>query len=396
MNEFSFRKIALTAFGPTLLFGIGDGAILPVIVLLARELGASVPMAALAVMLISVGCVLNNIPASLLIARWGERAAIVTAGLWSALGMAVCYFATHFGVFAFGCFMMGMSQAIYNLARQSYMTEVVPLSHRARALSALGGVVRIGSFIGPFLSAAVIHFHGLSSAFAVGIVAVLCAAALGSRIPDLPDHHQKAAQSSKRVSLLSTFADHRRIFLTLGLAILLVGAVRASRSVVLPLWADHLDLAPTAASLLFGLAGGIEALVFYPAGKIMDVKGRRWVALPAMLIMGAGMLLTPLTSSFAALVLVAMLIGFGNGISSGMNMTLGADHAPVQGRSYFLGVWRLLADIGGTAGPALLSLIVSAASLATGIAFMGTVALLAAALLHRWIPAASPAAPGRH
>ena len=387
MNDFSFRKIALAAFGPALLFGIGDGAILPVVVLLARELGASIPMAALAVTLISIGCVLNNIPASLLIARWGERAAIVTAGLWSALGMAVCFFATHYGVFALGCFMMGMSQAIYNLARQSYMTEVVPLSHRARALSALGGVVRIGSFIGPFLSAAVIHFHGLSSAFAVGIVAVLCAAALGARIPDLPDHpRHQAAPSARRVSLLSTFADHRRIFLTLGLAILLVGAVRAARSVVLPLWADHLGLAPTSASLLFGLAGAIETLVFYPAGKVMDTRGRRAVALPAMLIMGAGMLLMPLTGSFAALVLVAMLIGFGNGISSGMNMTLGADHAPVQGRSYFLGVWRLLADIGATAGPALLSLIVSATTLATGIAFMGGVAALAAALLHRWIP----------
>jgi len=394
LNDFSFRKIAVAAFGPALLFGIGDGAILPVVVLLARELGASIPMAALAVTLISIGCVLNNIPASLFTARWGERSAIVVAGLWSALGMAVCFFATHFGVFALGCFMMGMSQAMYNLARQSYMTEVVPLSHRARALSALGGVVRIGSFVGPFLSAAVIYFHGLSAAFAVGMVAALSAAALGSRIPDLPGHQrQPSAQTAKPVSLLSTIADHHRVFLTLGLAILLVGAVRASRSVVLPLWADHLGLGPTAASLLFGVAGGIETLVFYPAGKVMDVKGRRWVALPAMLFMGAGMLLMPLTGSLPALLLVAMLIGFGNGISSGMNMTLGADHAPVQGRSYFLGVWRLLADIGATAGPALLSLIVSAASLATGIAAMGALAALAAALLHRWIPAQGAAPP---
>lgn len=394
MNDFSFRKIAVAAFGPALLFGIGDGAILAVVVLLARELGASIPMAALAVTLISIGCVLNNIPASVFMARWGERTAIVVAGLWSALGMSVCFFATHFSVFAVGCFMMGMSQAMYNLARQSYMTEVVPLSHRARALSALGGVVRLGNFIGPFLGALVIHSHGLSAAFGVGIVAALSGAALGSRIPDLPVHPQPAtAPAAKPVSMLSTFADHRRIFLTLGMAILLVGAVRALRTVVLPLWADHLGLAPAAAALLFGLAGGVESLVFYPAGKVMDVKGRRWVALPAMLCMGAGMLLMPLTASLAALMLVAMLIGFGNGISSGMNMTLGADHAPVQGRSYFLGVWRLLADIGATAGPALLSLIISAASLATGIAAMGAVAALAAALLHRWIPARAKVPP---
>ena len=387
LTDFSFRKIAVAAFGPTLLFGIGEGAIIPVVALLARDLGASVPMAALAVTLISIGCVLNNVSASLLIGRWGERIAIVAAGLWSALGMAVCLFASHFSVFAVGCFMVGMAQAVYNLARQSYMTEVVPVSHRARALSALGGVVRIGTFIGPFASAAVIHFYGLSAAFAAGIVAVLSAAALGSRIPDIEGApRQGNAGDKKKVSLLTTFADHRRVFLTLGMAILVVGAVRASRQVVLPLWADHLGLAPAAASVIYGLAGGIEMLVFYPAGKVMDVKGRRWVALPAMLLMGAGMLLMPLTGSFFTLLLVAMTIGFGNGISSGMNMTLGADHAPAEGRAYFLGVWRLMADIGATAGPAMLSMVVATASLAIGIASMGIVAAGAAALLHRWIP----------
>jgi len=392
LTDFSFRKIAVAAFGPTLLFGIGEGAIIPVVALLARDLGASVPMAALPVTLISIGCVLNNVPASLFTARWGERIAIVVAGLWSALGMAVCLFASQFSVFAVGCFMIGMSQAVYNLARQSYMTEVVPISHRARALSALGGVVRIGTFIGPFASAAVIHFYGLSAAFAVGIVAVLSAAAFGSRIPDLKGMgRQLPADSNRRVSLLSTFADHHKVFLTLGIAILFVGAVRASRQVILPLWADHLGLAPAAASVIYGLAGGIEMLVFYPAGKVMDVKGRRWVALPAMLIMGIGMVLMPLTSGFVTLLLAAMTIGFGNGISSGMNMTLGADHAPVEGRAYFLGVWRLMADIGATAGPAMVSLIVSAASLATGIALMGVVAAAAAGLLHLWIPSAKDA-----
>lgn len=118
----------------------------------------------------------------------------------------------------------------------------------------------------------------------------------------------------------------------------------------------------------------------------MDLKGRRWVALPSMLIMGAGMLAMPFTASFSTMLLAAMAIGFGNGIGSGMNMTLGADHAPAQGRAYFLGVWRLLADIGATAGPAALSLIVSLGSLAVGISAIGLVAVTAAALLHAWIP----------
>ncbi|RZL89203.1 MAG: MFS transporter [Variovorax sp.] len=386
-DGFSLKKIALPAFGPSLLFGLGEGAILPIVPLVARDLGASVPMAAMMVALISIGSLLNNIPASLITMRWGERWAIVAAGIWSALGMAICVMTTHLGVFAAGCFMVGMSQAVYNLARQSYLTEAVPVMYRARALSTLGGVMRIGMFVGPFLAAAAVHFLGLSAAFGVGIVAVTCAAAVGARIPDLEGPPLPAGQTAPAtVTVISTLKDHRRVFLTLGMGVLLVSAVRASRQAVIPLWADHLALAPAVASLIYGLSGGIDMLVFYPAGKVMDQKGRRWVAVPSMLIMGAGLLLMPLSIGFVTLLLAALAIGFGNGIGSGMNMTLGADHSPRHGRAHFLGVWRLMSDIGSSCGPALLSFLAGTMSLAAGIASTGLIAIVAAGILAYWIP----------
>ncbi|MBO9512672.1 MAG: MFS transporter [Variovorax sp.] len=384
---FSLRRIAVPAFGPSLLFGLGEGAILPIVPLTARDLGASVPTAALVVALISIGSLLNNIPASLITMRWGERWAIVAAGIWSALGMLLCLGTSNLLLFAAGCFMVGMSQAVYNLARQSYLTEVVPIAYRARALSTLGGVMRIGMFAGPFLAAGAVHAFGLPAAYVVGIAAVVAAAAVGARIPDLeapplpPGHAAPEA-----VTMLSTLRDHRRVFLTLGLGVLLVSAVRASRQAVIPLWAEHLALAPAAASLIYGLSGGIDMLVFYPAGRVMDHMGRRWVAVPSMLIMGAALLLMPLTSGFGTLLLAALAIGFGNGIGSGMNMTLGADHAPRHGRAHFLGVWRLMSDIGSSCGPALLSFLAGSLSLAAGIAVTGVLAFGAAGVLARWIP----------
>ncbi|KQP13075.1 MFS transporter [Pseudorhodoferax sp. Leaf267] len=395
-DAFSFRRIALPAFGPSLLFGLGEGAILPIIPLMARELGASVPMAALVVGLISLGSLLNNIPASLITMRWGERGAIVAAGLWSALGMALCVWTSHLGLFALGCLMVGMSQAVYNLARQSYMTEAVPVAFRARALSTLGGVMRIGMFIGPFLGAAAVHAFGLAAAFGVGIAGVLGAAALGARVPDLPAPPLPPGQAPPAATtIVSTLRDHRHVFRTLGLGVLLVSAVRASRQVVIPLWAEQLGMAPAVASLVYGLAGGIDMLVFYPAGKVMDHKGRRWVAVPSMLIMGTGLLLMPFTSGLHSLLLASLAIGFGNGIGSGMIMTLGADHSPRHGRAHFLGVWRLLSDIGASGGPALLSFLAGGLSLAAGIAVTGLIAYAAAGALAYWIPRAQAARPER-
>jgi len=386
-SPFSLRRIAVPAFGPSLLFGIGEGAILPIVPLTARDLGASVPMAALMVALIGIGSLLNNIPASFITMRWGERWAIVAAGVWSALGMALCVWTSHLVLFGAGCFMVGMSQAIYNLARQSYMTEAVPIAYRARALSTLGGVMRIGMFIGPFLAAAAVHGFGLPAAYVVGIVGAMGAAIVGARIPDLeapplaPGHAPAAAPT-----IASTLRDHKHVFLTLGIGVVLISAVRASRQAVIPLWADHLALAPSVASLIYGLAGGIDMLVFYPAGKVMDLKGRVWVAVPSMLIMGLAMLLMPLTTGALTLLCAALAIGFGNGIGSGIIMTVGADHSPRHGRAHFLGVWRLMSDIGSSCGPALLSFLAASLSLASGIAVVGLMALAAAATLGYWIP----------
>ena len=48
-DSFSWRQVAVPVYGPTLLVSIGAGAILPLVALSARDLGASVGIAALVV-----------------------------------------------------------------------------------------------------------------------------------------------------------------------------------------------------------------------------------------------------------------------------------------------------------------------------------------------------------
>ena len=390
-DTFSLRKIALPAFGPSFLFGLGEGAILPVIALSVRQLGGSVALAALMVTLIGIGSLVSNIPASLITTRYGERWAIVGAAVWGAAAMALCVLSGNLIAFGIGAFMVGMSAAVFGLARQSYLTEVVPFHFRARALSTLGGVMRIGLFVGPFVAAGLIHLMGIGGAYWAGVGALVLAAAVAVRMPDLPAPAEAAdatALASVRApaTLRSVGVSHASIFLTVGIGALLVAAVRASRQAVIPLWAEGIGLDAATTSLIYGLAGGIDMLVFYPAGKVMDRKGRNWVAVPAMVIMGMAMTLTPFTHGALTLLLASLLIGFGNGIGSGMIMTIGADYSPIAGRAHFLGLWRLMSDLGSTGGPALLSAVTALVSLAAGIWCTGGLAFAAAAVLWYWIP----------
>ena len=399
-QPFSLRQIAVPAFAPSLLFGLGEGAILPIVALSVRHLGGSVALAALVVTLIGIGSLVCNIPASIITTRYGERWAIVAAALWGAVAMAVCVLVANLWAFAIGVFMIGMAGAVFGLARQSYLTEAVPLHYRARALSTLGGVMRLGLFIGPFIGAAVIPFLGIGGAYWVGAAALLVSAGVAAGIPELPGerHHltevtSDAGRPRAAPTIRSVGVDYWKIFLTVGIGVLLVSAVRASRQAVVPLWAEHIGLDAATTSLIYGLAGGIDMLVFYPAGRVMDRKGRNWVAVPSMACMGLALVVMPFTHTAFALLLAALLVGFGNGIGSGMVMTLGADYSPSPGRAHFLGLWRLVSDIGSTGGPALLSGITALLSLAAGIWCTGLVAFAAAGVLWYWIPRTMKPAP---
>jgi MFS family permease len=366
---------------------------LPVVALSARELGASVAMASLIVALMGIGSLVSNIPAAMATSRYGERRAMVGAGLLSMLALLLCIFATKTWVLGVGVFFIGMASSIFMLARQSYMIDAVPAYMRARAMSTLAGTMRIGAFAGPFGGAALMHFLGLQGAYWFAMLAMAGAALIAYHAPDMaPPERKPGSPSQAKHRIVDVAREHYKVLLTLGLGILMVSAVRSSRQVVIPLWADYLGMSPSTTSIIYGLAAAIDMAVFYPAGSLMDRRGRHWVAIPAGLFMGLALIGMSLTTGLTGLVLMAMLLGLGNGIGSGIVMTLGADAAPKQGRTEFLGLWRLVSDMGSSVGPVVLSAVTAALSLTVAVAAMGAFGLGAAAVFWRWLPRSNPSA----
>jgi hypothetical protein len=78
-----------------------------------------------------------------------------------------------------------------------------------------------------------------------------------------------------------------------------------------------------------------------------------------------GLALLPLVAGFYSLLAVAALLGFANGIGTGVVMIIGADLARASGRhGQFLGLWRLIGDVGISGAPLLVGTIVNGAGLA--------------------------------
>jgi MFS family permease len=390
MSEPSLWSIAPSVYLPNLLYGIGQGAIAPVIALSATGLGASVAAASLVVAAVGLGQVAGDLPAGALVARIGERRAMLLASALVCAALVACLTVPTVWGLALAIGATGLAAAVWGLARQAYLSEAVPLRMRARALSTLGGVVRIGYFLGPFLGAGAMHYLGTDGAYWVHLVAAVLAAAVLLRLPDPesvgPHAVRRADRAPSGGSTWQVVREHLPVLRTLGVGALLVSAVRASRQVVIPLWAQHLGLDPATTSVIFGLSGAIDMLLFYPAGSVMDRFGRAWVAVPSMAVLGLAHLLLPLTHGIEALTAVALLMGLGNGMGAGVIMTLGADAAPPDARARFLGAFRLCADTGAGAGPFLLSTVTALAGLAPAILVMAGAGFAAAAAMARWIP----------
>ncbi|MEV7430932.1 MFS transporter [Nocardioides sp. NPDC092400] len=395
-SGFRLRDVAVAAYGPTVVNATGHGAVMPVLALRARELGADVSTAATVVALLGVGMLLASLPAGALVARIGERRTLVAAGMVDAVVMVAAALSSSVLVLGIAVTLSGMTWTAFLLARQGFMIDAVPLAHRARALAALGGAHRVGLLVGPLLGAVLIHLADLRATFVLAAGLSVVAGLMALLMPDLGAAGRDQQQAAGgHLGVWAVLRAHRRTLLTLGTAVVVIGASRSVRNGLLPLWADHVGIPASTTSVIFGVAAAVDIAFFYPGGWLMDTRGRTVVAVPVVLSVAVAALLLPLAHSVAAVTAVVALIAVGNGLGSGIVMTLGADAAPAVGRSQFLGGWRLCGDLGNTGGPLLVAGVAAVAPLAAASIAVGVLGLVGTAWVGWWVREADRAArPG--
>ncbi len=383
--SFGLRALVASLYAPGAMYAVGQGAIIPVIALMARHLGASVPIAGAMVGLRGFGTMIGDVPAGALVARIGDRRAVLAATVVQVASSVVAATATTTAVLAIAVAVSGFGWAMWGVARLSYATGVLPAGRRGQGIATLGGASRIGTFAGPFVGAVVISAVGVSGAFWVAAVSSAGGCALMLSATRLPNA-VSTPPGHKAASLRATARTHSKALLGPGAGALLIGALRASRQALLPLWAAHVGIDATGVSVIFGVSSGLDMLLFAPAGWASDRWGRKRIAVVCLAILAVGQLAVPATHSFGALLAVGLLLGFGNGVGSGIVMTMGADLAPRHSRAAFLGLWRFIADTGGALGPFMLSGLIALSTIGPAAVVVGAVGLTAATVMGLRMP----------
>ena len=380
----TIRPLWMQVYLPNLIMATGQGAMLPILVYAARGVHASPAMAAVIVAINGFGMLAFDLPSGRIVARFGERGAGWIAAALMVVGLLGCIVATNPWTLALAVFVQAAGWAVWTLVRMTHISRIAPAAVRGRALSFLGGVMRCGNIIGPFFFVVVASHNHTTLAFMLYLVSVVVGFVWLMLARDRHDAEALATHAT-RIHPLQVLRDNSGELAVSGSTAFGISLLRGSRTAIIPLWAAHIGLDASQAATLFAFSSVIDLALFYPAGIASDKWGRRADALPCILLLALGHVLIPFTHTYWTLFGAAFVLGFGNGLGSGIVMTLGADLAPANGRASFLAVWRCISDAGTSVGPLVDSGVVAVATIAAAGPTVGVLGFVTAGIVAIWM-----------
>ena len=385
------RRLLLPIYLPSALMAVAQMALLMVLPLYMLELGAGLSVTALVFAMRSLGSVVVNVPASLAIARYGHRVSMAVANGMMGLSALLISTASSNWVIATAALVFGAGMGSWLLARLAYITEHIPNHQRGTSLSMLAGLQRLGMFAGPLLGGLGVETAGYRAIFAAISVTALATATLiwlfattgstrttGRNQKEPPSAIGEQTRPNSRPTYgLATLVPnilrrYHALFVTAGVFVFALQLVREQRRLLVVLWGTSIGLDAEAIGFVVSTASAVDMAMFPLAGYSMDHWGRKVTGASCICLLSISLGLLPLTTTTLPYLLVAIIAGIGNGFGSGIILTMGADLAPTDEPSQFLGVWRMIGDLGALVGPLLTS---AAASLVVALQLSALVGL---------------------
>ena len=378
-----------SVYAPSFLLAMGQGLLLPVLPLYAREtFGAGDLLVGLAVSARHFGTMGFDVPAGVLIGRFGLNKTMIAGVILFTVSSLFAALSANFTMLILSRFLAGMSFALWSISRHSYIAAVIPNEQRGKALALFGGLSRTATIIGPLLGGILAEFVSIRSPFFIQALISLLTLVL---IINTTRNFELTISDKKRKFINEftyTFSKHKKVYLTTGIAAVALQFLRASREFFIPIWGDNIDLRKDEIGYIVTLSHVVDTIMFPISGYVMDRFGRKFTGIPTYIILGLSLMLMgtvgnplPYLTSYNTLLLSSLLAGIGNGISSGLVITLGADLSPKKNPASFLGIWRLISDAGGASGPAFIGVLANVFSLGLASLSSGFIAIVGVVFL---------------
>ena len=382
------RSLALALYLPALMITLGSGLLIPILPLYAAGFDISYGLIGLALAGEGLGTLIADVPTGMMQRRFGGKQIMLAGFAVMVISVGLLFFAESIWMVLLLRLIAGFGRAMVNVSMHIYVTNQVELSQRGKAISMFGGTHRLGGFIGPAAGGLIAGSLGFGAAFIAAAlvtgIGLVCAMLF---IRGSQREESRSRDGHHQLHLLDVLRSHGRVLASAGTAQIFGQMIRAGRVVIIPLFAaDALGLEVDQIGFIVSLSAAVDFSLFLVAGWLMDRHGRKFAIIPCFSIQALGMALVPLTASFGGLLFAAVVIGFGNGLGAGTMMTLGADLSPDESRGEFLGVWRLISDVGFTGAPLVIGTVADLLVLSSAIWVIAGSGLAAASIFLLFVP----------
>eukprot|EP00042_Codosiga_hollandica_P023903 m.97452 g.97452 ORF g.97452 m.97452 type:complete len:424 (-) comp51359_c0_seq1:111-1382(-) len=366
-------KIVPRVYLSSLLCSVALSITVPITPLFARELAYTDGQVGMIVAAESIGRLASDYIVGNLLVKYGARQVITKGLLGTCLAGFLCMMAPSWYLLFAAQLLLGFSEGFFYVGRQTYLRGACPANHRGRATSIVPGLDQTAFIIGPSIGGYLSQTYGIRTPYWAAVI--LPGLAALSVLWYMEETHQKPSDDAEaKPTPLQVMVQNREILLTSFGPMLILAILRSSRMMAIPLQGDDLGLSHVQIGQAVSLGFLFGLILFLPVGYAADTYGRKTCATPAYFILSMTTAMFPFAFSFTSLSLIAAASGFGNGLSTGLVVVVGADLAPTgQEAGAFLAVWALLYDGSLAVGPLLAGFLIQVASLKTACYLIGII-----------------------
>ena len=388
------------AFAAALLIAVvvalGFGLVVPVIPVFARSFGVGLFAASALVSAFALVRLLSNFYTGAMTDRIGTRRAVGWGAMIVAVSSVLAGLAPNYAALLIFRGLGGFGSALFFNALLTHVIRMVPADYRGRAVGLLQGAFLFGIMFGPTVGGALAEPLGLR--WPLIIYGGFCAMAGALSFAKLPRLEVDDAGGSRPRGLRATlrsaadFCTDPAFIAALAMMAASRYAATGVRFSLVPLYGDEIIGAGTlVVGVALTLSSISHAAVLWPAGRLIDTRGRRVLAAPAYLAFAAASAALIWATGVVGFLIVMVFYGVGTGLTSVTPPAIVGDVAAPADTGKAVGVLNTAGDLGMVAGPAVSGWLAGQVSYAAGFGTSAGLLLLAAVIAVRMRETLPPA-----
>ncbi|MEJ2248336.1 MAG: MFS transporter [Candidatus Lokiarchaeota archaeon] len=337
---------------------LGLSIVAPILPEYASEFHVNYTLVGLVVSAFAIARMFFDLPTGFLARQYNKKIILIIGLSLVSSSSILAGFAPNYIVLFIARIIEGMGSAIYVTTASVYLAQIATPERRGSLMSVYFGFLLLGTIFGPTLGGFVASSWGIRAPFhvyailtAIGIIPTLI-------LPTVPNMNKESSLKLKDFfhGAFNTLKDYN--FLLVLPAIFATFFLRTGvRSTLVPLYGTtNVGLSESDIGILLTFSGLATAATMVPIGKISDRIGRKNPLLLSLFFTAPFVIWIPFISKFSTFSIAMLLYGAFTGLSGPMTAYI-TDISNSDKIELYMGMYRLIGDIGFVIGPLLLGLI---------------------------------------